>query len=177
MGSSGNNQNRVLAKLSVTSRMAGNSTIQWFGLIIAVLTLIATFATDEFRTFIGLGEPHVKQIPVPEEPPLSVEEPPLSVDDLDESKASYTPFAYTLNEYQPQFVKEANTSFFAVFKNHDGQEFVRLTISPTGENSSVRTVLSGYTEEFKSSAGVFNVQILNIDYGNKNVMIQISRKQ
>jgi hypothetical protein len=169
MGSSGSNQNRVLAKLSGTSRMAGNSTIQWFGLIIAILTLIATFAPGEFRTFIGLGEPHVKQIPV-------LEEPPLSVDDLDESKASYTPFAYTLNEHQPQFVKEAKTSLSVVFQNIDGEEFVRLTISPTGENSSIHAVLSGYTEEFKSSAGVFNVQILNIDYGNKNVMIQINRK-
>ncbi|MCK5523258.1 MAG: hypothetical protein KAI83_09010 [Thiomargarita sp.] len=170
MGSSGNNQNRILAKLSVTSRMAGNSTIQWLiGLIIAVLTLIATFAPGEFRTFIGLGEPQVKQIPVPEESSLSV-------DELDESKVSYTPSAYTVNEHQPKFVKNVQTRFLVVFQNIDGEEFVSLTISPKGENSSIHAVLSGYTEEFKSSAGVFNVQILNIDYGNKNVMIQINRK-
>jgi len=170
MGSSGGNQNRILAKLSGTLRIAGNSTIQWFiGLIIAILTLIATFATDEFRTFIGLGEPHVKQIPVQEKPPLSV-------DELDESKASYTPFAYTLNEHQPQFVKEAKTSLSVVFQNIDGEEFVSLTIFPTGENSFIHAVLSGYTEEFKSTAGVFNVQILSIDYDNKKVVVQISRK-
>jgi hypothetical protein len=100
-------------------------------------------------------------------------EPLLLEDDL---KVSYVPFEYTVHEHHPQFVKDAQTHLSVVFQDIDGEDFVTLNISPTGKKSSIRAVLSGYTEEFNSSVGVFNVQILNIDYDSKKVVVQISRK-
>ncbi len=163
MENGGSNQNGILAKVNKILRIVlGNRAIQIFALI---LTLIATVATKEVRVFVGLEKAQIKR--------PSMSEPALSDDDL---KASYAPFEYTVNEHQSRFVKDAQTSLSVVFQNIDGEDFVSLNISPTGEKSSVRAVLSGYTEEFKSSSGVFNVQILNIDYDSKKVVVQVSRK-
>jgi len=148
---------------------------------------IPVIAYNTFRIFDGFEKKPEKQPPVSEsssvdtlidysEKPLekqSLISEPSSVDEL---KVSYTPFEYTINEHQPQFIKDAQTSLSVIFQNIDGEDFVSLNISPTGEQSFVRAVLSGYTEEFKSSVGVFNVQILSIDYDNKKVVVQVSRK-
>lgn len=94
----------------------------------------------------------------------------------DSEKAFGNPFEYAIHEHQPQFINDAQTSLSVVFRNIEGEEFVSLNISPTGEKAFVRAVLNGYTEEFRSSAGVFNVQVLNTDYDNKKVVVQASRK-
>ncbi|MCP4353784.1 MAG: hypothetical protein GY795_50700 [Desulfobacterales bacterium] len=158
---SGSKQNRILVKIGEILRLLiRNKTLQLLGLIIAILTLIVTVAPNEVRTLIGLERPENRS--------------PFS--ESDESKVTYAPFEYTVNEHQPRFIKDAKTSLSVVFQNIEGEYFVSLNISPKGEKSSVRAVLSGYTEEFKSSVGVFNVQVLNIDYEKKKVVVQVSRK-
>ncbi|MCI5209190.1 MAG: hypothetical protein D3910_10435 [Candidatus Electrothrix sp. ATG2] len=155
------NQNRIVVKLLEISRvLLGNRTIQLVGLVIAVLTLIVTVAPNEVRILIGLEKAN-NQSPLPR---------------LDEPKVFYGPFEYTVREHQPQFVKDAQISLSVVFQKIQGESFVSLNTSPVGEKTSVRAVLNGYTEEFKSSAGVFNVQVLNIDYDSKKVVLQINRK-
>jgi hypothetical protein len=161
--------------------------IPWLvGLIIVIL--IVTFASDKFRTLIDDSEKaQVKQSPVSEpssvdiliddsEKPPEKQSPVSEPSSVDELKVSYAPFEYTINEHQPQFIKDAQTSLSVAFQNIYGGDIVSLNISPIGEQSFVRAVFSGYTEEFKSSTGVFNVQILSIDYSNKKVVVQVSRK-
>lgn len=86
------------------------------------------------------------------------------------------PQNYTLIEHQPLFVQEAQVNLSVLFQNYEGQKFVSLNIAPAGKESSVHSVLKGYTEEFTSSVGVFNVQILDIDYNKRKVVLQVNRK-
>jgi len=174
MSNCGSNQSGIFAKIGETLRaLRGNKAIPIDALltlikaipIVALLTLIATVANKEVRILVGLEEVQINQTPV---------SGTLSSDK--NLKISYAPFEYTMHEHQPQFVKDAQASLSVVFQNIDGEDFVSLNISPTGKKSSVRAVLSGYTEEFKSSAGFFNVQVLNIDYDNKKVVVQVIRK-
>jgi hypothetical protein len=144
----------------------GNRTIKWF--IALTIGILVVIAYNKFRTFDDFEKNPEKQSPVLEHS--------LPINDLNDSKVSYAPFEYTINEHQPQFIKDAQTSLSVVFQNIDGEDFVSLNISPIGEQSFVRAVLSGNTEEFKSSVGVFNVQILSIDYSSKKVVVQVSRK-
>ncbi|CAN2041679.1 hypothetical protein GMMP15_560082 [Candidatus Magnetomoraceae bacterium gMMP-15] len=99
-------------------------------------------------------------------------EPSLSSNDLKSS----SPFEYTINEHQPQFVQDAQASLSVNFQKIYGADVVSLNISPISEKASVHAVRNGDMEKFKSSKGVFNVQILDIDYSNKKVVVQISRK-
>jgi hypothetical protein len=115
--------------------------------------------------------------------PVELKQPPLpkSVSPVNEVSAEIpvvppAPTEYTIHDNQSCFVEEAKTNLSVAFQDIDGQEFVRLTIAPIGKKTSFRAILNGYTEEFTSSAGVFLVQILNVDYDNKKVSIQVSRK-
>ncbi|NDY73407.1 hypothetical protein DO021_17350 [Desulfobacter hydrogenophilus] len=91
-------------------------------------------------------------------------------------KKTYENLEYTLHEYDPQFIKNAQTNLSVAFKNIGKENFVTLIISPLGKKSSSHAVLDSYTKEFKSSVGVFNIQILKIDYDSKRVLVQVSRK-
>lgn len=138
------------------------------GSVATILALIVTVATDsKLRVLIGLENADIKQQSVSEPQQQSVSEP---------LKVSYSPFEYTVHEHQAQFVKDAQASLSVIFRNIEGEEFVSLNISPVGGKASVHAVLNGYTEEFRSSSGVFNVQVLNIDYENRKVVVQVSRK-
>ncbi|MCI5129173.1 MAG: hypothetical protein D3907_11900 [Candidatus Electrothrix sp. AUS3] len=153
--------NRRSRRFSFFKDIAVNTTFQWFvGLTVAVLTLIATVAPDKIKNYIGWEDTQKEQ---PVDPP----------------KASYVPFesSYTITGHQPLFIWEARTNLTVIFQNIEGQEFVSLNIAPEGEKSSVRAALRGYTEKFTSSAGVFHVQILDIDYKKRKVVVQVSRKK
>ncbi|MCI5122298.1 MAG: hypothetical protein D3908_14140 [Candidatus Electrothrix sp. AUS4] len=138
-------------------RIVTNTTFQWFiGLLVAIAGVIITLLS-----YMQDGEP-VKKDEGPEEPPYRDE---------------YTiPRQYTVAERQPLFIRDASTNLSIRFQNIEGEEFVSLNISPTGKKLSVRPVLRGYTEAFTSSEGVFNIQILDIDYTNRKVAVQVSRK-
>ncbi|MCI5218633.1 MAG: hypothetical protein D3914_05450 [Candidatus Electrothrix sp. LOE2] len=144
-------------------------------LIIATLTLLATFTVPEIRDFFGMEE---KPIPLPPEvyllsdprhaPPVQkvpaeVPNPPI-------------PTEYAIHDNQSRFVEEAKTNLSLAFQDIDGQEFVRLIISPIGKKNSRHAMLTGDTEEFTSSVGVFLVQILTVDYDDKKVVVQVNRK-
>ena len=144
-------------------------------LIIATLTLLATFTVPEIRNFFGLEEepipspPEVRLLPDPK-PMSTVQKVPVEV------PVPPTPTEYAIHDNQSRFVEEVKTNLSVAFQDIDGQEFVRLTIAPVGKKLSVRAVLIGYAEEFTSSIGVFLVQILTIDYDEKKVMVQVNRK-
>ena len=91
-------------------------------------------------------------------------------------KTSAKIYDYTIYENQPLFIESAQTGLSVVCQNLYGEKFVSLTISPRGVESTVHAVLTGYTEEFESSTGIYNIQILSIDYDNKKVIVQVSRK-
>lgn len=155
MSNSGGGQRRILTHLSRLVRIAlGNRSLQVAALI---LTLIATVATKEVRILIGLEKAQENK------------------SDVNDSRPSYAPFEYTLNEHQPLFIKDTRTSLSVTFQNFEGEEFVSLNISPIGKKSLTYAVLRGKTKQFESSVGVFNVQILDIDYDNRNVVLQVSR--
>ncbi len=161
MDNNENNKNKIILKYIDISRFfVKDRVIQLSGLAIALLTLIVTIAPDEVRNCIGLGENQENR--------SSDSEP-------DKPKISYAPFEYTINEHRSLFLQDAQTSLSVVFQNIEGEDFVSLHIFPAGGKSSVRAVLRGYTEELKSSTGVFNVQVLDIDGDNKKVLVQVSR--
>lgn len=148
-------QRRIIANLSRLVRIAiGNRSIQVATLI---LTLIATVATREVRILVGLEKTQENE------------------SDVNDSRPSYAPFEYTLNEHQPLFIQDARTSLSVTFQNFVGEEFVSLNISPVGKKSLTHAVLRGKTKQFESSIGIFNVQILDIDYDNRKVVLQVSR--
>ncbi len=144
-------------------------------LIIATLTLVATFTVPEIRDFFGLEEesvsppPEVRPVPEPQTAP-PVQKVPAEV------LVPPAPTEYAILDNQSRFVKEAKTNLSVAFQDIEGQEFVRLIISPIGKKSSRHAMLTGDAEEFTSSAGVFLVQILTIDYDDKKVVIQVNRK-
>ncbi|MCP4110654.1 MAG: hypothetical protein GY749_34880 [Desulfobacteraceae bacterium] len=163
MDNNGSNQNRIFAKLSgILGILLENKAIRLIGLIVAIASLIVAVAPNEVRVLIGLEKAQEKPSPAPK---------------LDNPRFSYVPpIKYIVNENQPQFVKDAQTSLSVVFQNIGGEYFVTLNISPTGEISSARAVLIGYTEQFESSTGVYNIQVLSIDYDNKKIVVQVSRE-
>jgi len=166
MTRNGRNQNRILVKLGEILRIVlGNKTIALFGLTIAILTLIVNVAPNEVRILLGLEKAPVSLI---NESPVSEYSLPLG-----DSKVA---LEYTIYEHQTQFVRNAQTSLSVIFQNLYGENFVSLNISPKGFESSVRAILNGYTEEFKSSTGVYNIQVLSIDYDSKKVVVQVSQK-
>ncbi|MCI5137553.1 MAG: hypothetical protein D3922_03865 [Candidatus Electrothrix sp. AR1] len=144
-------------------------------LIIGFLTLVATFTVPEIRDFFGMEEkfvsppPKVFPLPEPKSTP-SAQKVPAEV------PVPPAPTEYAIHDNQSRFVEQAQTTLSVAFQNIEGQEFVRLIISPIGKKSSRHAMLTGDTEEFTSSAGVFLVQMLTIDYDDKKVVIQVNRK-
>ncbi|CAK8721107.1 hypothetical protein GKODMF_12725 [Candidatus Electrothrix gigas] len=152
-------------RFSVFKNIIANTTFQWsVGVIIGIATLIVTIAGVLIALLSYMQDREGgKQDKGLEDPPPQVE---------------YTvPQQYTIAEHQPLFTQEARTNLSVTFQNIEGQEFVSLNIAPEGEKSSVRAALRGYTEKFTSSAGVFHVQILDIDYKKRKVVVQVSRKK
>ena len=148
--------------------------------VLAILIgAIVTLATPELREFFGLKED--KPAPVVQEAPSkpaasappkpAAQTPPaISKDKLP------SPVEYTLAEQKRQFIKEANTELSFSFNSIDGVSIVSLIISPVGKTPLTRAVLNGRSHEFTSSAGVFIVTVLDIDWEGKTVAVQVSRK-
>lgn len=154
MSNNRSGQNRIFTNFFRLAKIIlGKKSIQ---LVALILTLIATVATKEVRNCIGLGDVQEDQ------------------SGYDNPTPSYAPFEYTLNEHEPLFIQNVRTSLSIIFQNFEGEEFVSLNISPIGKKSSTYAVLRGNTKKFKSSVGVVNVQILNIDYDNRKVVLQVS---
>ncbi|MDU9048433.1 MAG: hypothetical protein Q3M30_06255 [Candidatus Electrothrix sp. Rat3] len=141
-------------------RIVTNSTFQWFvGLMIGVSgVIIALLSYMQDRSDVATK-------------PIDQADPPPSVEH------SVAKEYYTLIEHQSLFTQEARTNLSVSFQNIEGEEFVSLNIAPTGKDASVRAVFKGYTEEFTSSSGIFNVQVLDIDYRKRKVAIRVSRKK
>jgi hypothetical protein len=142
------------------------------GVIVAALSLVFAIVNPELREIIGLEKKPVSQPSEVTPPPVPNPTPPIKEVPIEVPVPSI-PTQYTIHENQSQFVKDAQTTLSAVFQN---QGFVSLTIAPAGKASSVHAVLNGYTEEFTSSTGVFLVQVLNIDYNSKKIVVQVNRK-
>ncbi len=144
-------------------------------LIIAFLTLVATFTVPEIRDFFGMDNNPTS--PPPKVNPLTDPNPTAPVQKVPvEVLVPPAPTEYVLHDNQSRFVEEAKTNLSVSFQDLYGQEFVRLIIAPIGKKNSRHAMLTGDTKEFNSSAGVFLVQILSVDYDNKKVSIQVSRK-
>lgn len=140
-------------------RVVVNTTFQWFvGLLVTIAGVIIAL----------LSYMQEREIETKDRGP---EDPSYQIEYTVPTKQ------YTIAEHQPLFIREARTNLSVLFQNVEGEEFVTLNIAPEGEKSSVRAALRGYTEEFTSSAGVFNVQILDIDYRKRKVAVQVSRKK
>ncbi|MCI5158183.1 MAG: hypothetical protein D3906_07020 [Candidatus Electrothrix sp. AUS1_2] len=146
-------------------------------LVIAILTLLATFTVPEIREFFGLEEAPVS--PPPSVFPLPESQPALPAQEiLPETPTSSAGSAkYTILNNQSQFIEQAQAILSVTFQNIEEQEFVRLTISPVGRETSVRAVLNGYTEEFASSTGIFLVQVMDVDYTDQKISVQVNRKK
>ena len=144
-------------------------------LIIATLTLLATFTVPEIRDFFGIEEKAVS--PPPKVSPLTGPKPTPSIQKVpDEVPVPPAPTEYAIHDNQSRFVEKAKTNLSVTFQDIEGQEFVRLIILPVGKKSSRHAMLIGDTKEFTSSAGVFLVQVLTIDYDDKKVVIQVNQK-
>ena len=167
-------------KITTLKHAIANTTFQWFiGLLVAIAGVI-----------IGLlalmqGRGAEKKDEGPKAPPYQVEDtavrPRKYIDHKDQEPIKTPddqalPQSYTLIEHRPLFIREARTNLSVHFQNFEGEELVSLNISPEGQESSVRPVVRGYTEKCTSPEGVFNVQVLDIDYTNRKVAVQISRK-
>ncbi|CAK8718061.1 hypothetical protein KKHLCK_07225 [Candidatus Electrothrix laxa] len=164
-----------------------NNSISWdksqivalIALVVAVLTLVATFTVPEIRVFFGLEKktasplsevvPSTVQYPQPEQ--LEVREKIVEI------AVPSGPARYTISESQPQFIEAAQTNLSVVFHDVLGEKVASLTIAPAGKASSTHAVLAGYTQEFTSSAGAFLVQILHVDYEGKNIEIQVTKNR
>jgi hypothetical protein len=116
-----------------------------------VVGAVVTIATPELRKLFCLDPPCLDPLP----PPPAVQE-------------------YTIGENKSQRIEEVETNLSIIF--NEKYEIVKLTISPDGKQSSNRAVLNGYTEEFTSSAGIFLVHVLNVDWNSRTVTVQVSRK-
>lgn len=161
MSSNENNRDGAFNKL--LEILAERKGIEWLGLIIAILALI-----DQVQPSSVLGK--IVGLENTQEEIISTEKLTKKL------KKSKSRFQYTLQEYRPQFIKKAKTSLSITFEIVMGENVVKLNISPVGKTSSSQTISDGYTETFESSKGIFNVQILNIDYQHKKVIVQVSRK-
>jgi len=159
-------------------RVVTNGTFQWFvGIIVAITGLIIALLTYmQNRRDVKVPDDQVA-------PPQQVEHKATHKDTVMQDQRNVTdsddqavPQNYTLIEHQPLFAREARTNLSVLFQTIEGEEFVSLNIAPAGREASVRPVLRGYTEDFTSSDGVFNVQILDIDYSRRKVAIYVSRK-
>jgi hypothetical protein len=139
------------------------------GLVIAFLGLIVTFTVPEIRNYFGLGQDETPSSEF-QVLPAKPDTPSIKVPSFDGSTE------YTIHENSTYFVEEAKANLTVSFQESGVQELVHLIICPSGQKTFCHAMLTGDTKEFTSSAGVFLVQILSVDYDNKKVSIQVSRK-
>lgn len=139
-----------------------NHIIALLALVIAVLTLVATFTVPEIRVFFGFEKETVPpQLegthPTVQSPEsnLEIEQEPSEVTERPEEPVHRGSSQYTIHENQSQFVESAQTNLSVVFHDVLGEKVASLTIAPDGNNSSTHAVLAGYTQEFTSSVGGF----------------------
>jgi hypothetical protein len=137
-------------------------------LIVAVIAMvvgaIVAIATPELRNLLCLE----KDKPAASAPAAPVPQP------VEEATPPSGPLSATLHENKTQFVEAAKTGLSITF--NEEYKIVTLTIAPDGKQASNRAVLNGYTEEFTSSAGVFLVHILHVDWDSRTVTVQVNRK-
>ncbi|MGH1485705.1 MAG: hypothetical protein ACRBCI_05740 [Cellvibrionaceae bacterium] len=81
-----------------------------------------------------------------------------------------------ISNNQSVYLQQAKTNISASFQTLGGEEFVRLIISPKGHKSKKVAVLAGYDEEFESSVGKYVVSVLNIDYEQRKVTIDLQKQ-
>jgi hypothetical protein len=170
--------------------------IALLSLVVAVIAVAVTVTTPELRNFFGLKEGDTpvpsptpaapaQSVPVPQPKlktiPQKIETPPVKQAAVSRPPVIYKekepagPKKCTIGENKSQRIEEAETNLSIIFNKE--YEIVTLTISPDGKQSSNRAVLNGYTEEFTSSAGVFLVNVLNVDWNSRTVTVQVSRKR
>lgn len=140
------------------------------GLMCFLASAIVTVTIPEIRYFFGLYED--QKSPDIIEPTNNSSAFIKHSENSDQKNIQ----VYTVQVNQPRYIQDAQTYLSVAFQNLYGQEFVTLYISPQGKKASVYAVLRGYTKEFKSLTGIYNVQILDIDYENKKVSVQVSHK-
>lgn len=159
------NQNGTLKR--ILKVLSERRIIEILGLIIAILAFIDQLQpTSIIGKIIGLEQVEAQQLPITTE----------KITTAKSTKKTASRFQYTLEVHQPQFIKKAKSSLSITFQNVTGEDFVTLNIAPIGGKSSSHVIIDGYTENFKSAKGRFTVQILNIDYDNKKVIVQVSRR-
>ncbi len=160
-----NNQNGTLKR--ILKVLSERRIIEIGGLIIAILAFIDQLQpTSIIGGFIGLEQVETQKTPTATEKIITTKA----------TKKISSRFQYTLQAHQPLFIKKAKSSLSITFPNLVGEASVKLNIAPIGGKSSSHTIIDGYTKNFKSAKGRFTVQILNIDYENKKVIVQVSRK-
>ena len=145
----------------------------WCSVLAFLLSITVPLLNPEIRSWLGLDKYRqpTREITANKDVFTNISKIKNTVD-----KTSAKIYNYTIYENQPLFIESAQTGLSVVYQNLDGEKFVSLIISPRGIESTVHAVLTGYTEEFESSTGIYNIQILSIDYDNKKVIVQVSRK-
>lgn len=140
------------------------------GISFAILVgILIPVLIPEIRLFLGLEKSEKIHIP-----------PTSSAKPLDNTSQASIPSTSSvnhivINEHSPQYFTNTKTNFSITFKNLDGEEIASLNIAPKGLPSSTHAIVGGETIDFYSSAGGFTLQVLNVDYLNKTISIQISK--
>jgi len=156
-------KNSILLNLKVDV-LSEYKAITVIGLIVAIMALIVEIAPDQIRHFIGLDKQSSQQSQIMQ----TVSEHPVSGKNISEI------YEYTIHESQPQFIEDAQTRLSIAFQDINGEKFISLYVSPQGSKSSTHAVLTGKTVEFESSKSVYYLQVLNIDYMDKKIIVQVS---
>lgn len=144
------------------------------GSIATVVSVVTTHAPSEIKNSLVLNLPPNATGAIVEKPVIS--NPANARFNTPSNPRSLSKYEYTISENQPKFIEEAQTNLSVAFQNIGGVEFARLNILPVGYKSSITAILTGYTEEFVSSTGTYNVQIIHVDYDNRNILVQVSKK-
>ncbi len=131
------------------------------------VTITSVFG-NEMAIFQGICSPSPKPEQLPDINPTPT--PPTPPDVIPQTE-------YSIFENQPQFVAFAQTHLSIQFQNIGGEEFVSLSISPQGYQSTVYAIVGGKTIEFDSSTGRYSLSVLNIDYHAKTISVQVYQQQ
>lgn len=183
--------------------MAENNDSKWdknfvAAVVAIVVGAVVTIATPELRKLFCLEKDNpapqqqtVQTVPQPSPTPTAPSsEPtpnvqpetrkpaavvqPKKKEPVAKPKPPSGPFSATLQENQPQRIEAAKTSLSILF--NEEYKIVTLTIAPDGKQLPNRAVLNGYAQEFTSSSGDFILHVLNIDWSNRTISVQVSRK-
>jgi hypothetical protein len=139
--------------------------------VVAVIAVAVTVTTPELRSFFGLKEGDTPApSPIPAAPAQPIQQ------HVENTKPPSGPFSATLHENQPQFIEAAKSSLTAAFYNNTGEITAKLIITPDIKEQIILPTVGSGSKEFVSSAGVFLVHILNVDWDNRTVMVQVSKK-